>query len=112
MNNAEKFNEVFGSYATELWAKSEAELLEWLRGECGAVEAGGKIDPVTCSANNCTWRTKPITNADRIRTMTDEEIAGFLAVCDASRFRMRSDTEAVAEEKWRWLDWLKQEDET
>lgn len=45
MNNAEKFNEVFGIYATELWAKSEAELLEWLRGEYGAVEAGD-VEPV------------------------------------------------------------------
>lgn len=42
MNNAEKFNEVFDIYATELWAKSEAELLEWLWGEYGAVEAGGE----------------------------------------------------------------------
>lgn len=49
-----------------------------------------------------------ITNADRIRTMSDEELAEFLAVCDASRL-MRSDTQAVAEEKWRWLDWLRQE---
>lgn len=47
MNNAEKFNEVFGSYATELWAKSEAELLEWLWGAYSAVsapESTGKVD--------------------------------------------------------------------
>lgn len=48
-------------------------------------------------------------NADRIRSMTDDELASFLAVCDASRFRMKCDTEEVRAETWRWLDWLKQE---
>lgn len=30
MSNAEKFIQVFGIYATELWAMTEAEFLEWL----------------------------------------------------------------------------------
>ena len=30
MNNAEKFQEVFGYYATEMWAKPESEFLEWI----------------------------------------------------------------------------------
>ena len=30
MNNAEKFMEIFGIYATEMWAMSESDLLEWL----------------------------------------------------------------------------------
>lgn len=38
----------------------------------------GKIDPATCSAHNCTWRTKPITNAERIRTMTVDELAKLM----------------------------------
>ena len=33
MNNAEKFQEVFGLYATELWAKPENEFLEWLNAD-------------------------------------------------------------------------------
>lgn len=33
MNNAEKFMKVFGIYATELWAMSEKEFLEWLNSE-------------------------------------------------------------------------------
>ena len=45
-----------------------------------------------------------MTNADKIRAMTDEELAMWLA---------RETTEAgrvVAEEKYKWrLDWLKQE---
>ena len=52
---------------------------------------------------------KPMTNADRIRAMTDEELASFFAACDASRFRMRCETEEVRAETWRWLDWLKEE---
>jgi len=30
MNNAKRFNDVFGIYATELWAMPEKEFLEWL----------------------------------------------------------------------------------
>lgn len=30
MTNAERFKQVFGLYATELWEKSEKEFLEWL----------------------------------------------------------------------------------
>ena len=33
MNNAEKFQEVFGYYATEMWAKPENEFLEWINSE-------------------------------------------------------------------------------
>lgn len=33
MNNAEKFKEVFGYYATEMWAKPEQEFLNWLNAE-------------------------------------------------------------------------------
>ena len=30
MTNADKFKEIFGLYATELWGKPEKEFLEWL----------------------------------------------------------------------------------
>ena len=30
MTNADKFREVFGIYATEIWAKPENEFLKWL----------------------------------------------------------------------------------
>lgn len=33
MRNAELFQRVFGMYATELWAKPEAEFLVWLNKE-------------------------------------------------------------------------------
>ena len=33
MNNAEKFQEIFGYYATEMWAKPEKEFLDWANAE-------------------------------------------------------------------------------
>ena len=33
MTNAEKFKQIFGIYATELWAMSEEEFLAWLNTE-------------------------------------------------------------------------------
>ena len=33
MTNADKFKQVFGLYATELWAKPECEFLEWLNAD-------------------------------------------------------------------------------
>lgn len=31
-----------------------------------------------CTAHDCSYRTEPMTNADRIRAMSDEELAEFL----------------------------------
>lgn len=33
MNNAERFRQVFGIYATELWVMSEEEFLKWLNAD-------------------------------------------------------------------------------
>lgn len=33
MTNAEKFKQLFGIYATELWAMPEEKFLEWLNAE-------------------------------------------------------------------------------
>ena len=43
-------------------------------------------------------QTKPVTNADRIRSMTDEELAEFL-----------DETDPVCWGREKWLDWLRQE---
>ena len=34
---------------------------------------------IICTAHDCSCRTEPMTNADRIRAMSDEELARFLA---------------------------------
>lgn len=51
-----------------------------------------------------------MTNADRIRAMTDEELAkllcDFLGCIDCPYLR---EPEACGEERIGWLDWLKKE---
>ena len=41
------------------------------------MQYGYKVEE--CNHTDCPYRTEPITNADRIRAMTDEELAHFLA---------------------------------
>lgn len=40
MKNADKFKDVFGMYATELWSIPEGEFLRWLNSECTETEQG------------------------------------------------------------------------
>ena len=40
------------------------------------MQAGYKVDE--CDYKDCPWRTEQMTNADRIRDMSDEELAEFL----------------------------------
>ena len=40
------------------------------------MQVGYKVDE--CNHKDCLYRTEPITNADRIRAMSDEELIGFL----------------------------------
>ena len=40
------------------------------------MQIGYKVDE--CNHKDCLYRTEPITNADRIRNMSDEELIGFL----------------------------------
>lgn len=62
--------------------------------------SGGSTPPViTCPR----IIEKPKTNADRIRSMTDEELADFL-IGVAQRGGV-----PFGEKLLRWLDWLKQE---
>lgn len=49
-------------------------------------------------------KPKPLTNADRIRTMSDEEMAEYLDGMCHDLWQM-----FVKDSKKMWLDWLKQE---
>ena len=40
MKNADKFKDVFGLYATEVWSMPEWEFLRWLNSECTETEQG------------------------------------------------------------------------
>ena len=47
MNNAEKFKQIFGIYATELWAMPEEKFLEWLNAEALEKPEQDRWIPVT-----------------------------------------------------------------
>ena len=40
------------------------------------MQVGYKVNE--CNHKDCPYRTEPITNADRIRSMSDEELAEFI----------------------------------
>lgn len=53
MTNAEVFRNDFGFYATELWAMTEAEFLEWLNADCDR-EKPNAVSVVRCK--DCVYR--------------------------------------------------------
>ena len=58
------------------------------------------------------FKPKPITNADRIRAMTDEELAKWMAYkveCQYCSVRSAWCTESEASCRTNWLDWLEKE---
>lgn len=71
-----------------------------------------KVDPATCQAvDYCPQATPPKSNADKIRAMTDEELAEwFTDVCPASVEFSCSGCKFNALE-CTFLTWLKQEAE-
>ena len=81
---------------------------------------GTQICSVCCSYQGCPdrWEAKPTTNADRIRNMTDEELADWLWIrCGCSyclgfenrKCRLSRRDNACKE---YWLEWLRQEADT
>ena len=85
-----------------------------LSGDCN-VCINGKMPSYSATCVECGLSRKnykPITNADRIRGMTDEELAEFFhntTFCDSCFiFKNECGTEKYSC-KQRWLDWLKQE---
>ena len=69
------------------------------------MQVGYKVDE--CNRKDCPYRTEPHTNADRIRAMSDEELAKLLDYelgCPATGdcANMSKDCKAC------WLDWLQQ----
>ena len=78
----------------------------------------GTVNPSNCLADECPYVTKPRTNADKIRQMSDEELARFVATAQADILKTVGralkypgdlvrdcDLEDAADD---WLDWLKQ----
>ena len=61
------------------------------------MQHGYKVDE--CNHTDCPYRTEPVTNADKIRAMSDEELAEWMAECNA--YKENADAS-------QWLPWLKQ----
>ena len=55
------------------------------------------------------FRPKTMTNADRIRAMTDEELADYFSELSCWPNAGREDCRGMANCMDCWLDWLKQE---
>lgn len=64
---------------------------------CRYVTTGFDVPP--CSECVCESKWEQPTNADRIRAMTDEELAEWMAECNAYNERANA---------IQWLPWLKQ----
>lgn len=72
-----------------------------MKGDCN-ICANGKLPDTSRTCAECGLSRKnykPMTNADRIRAMTDEELADYLRYYSDSYARYDMD----------WLDWLRQE---
>ena len=71
------------------------------------MQVGYKVDE--CDYKDCPCRTEPITNADRIRSMTDEELAWELMLwrCEAVARHHGISSEYPDTQK-TILEWLKQ----
>lgn len=60
------------------------------------MQVGYKVEE--CNHTDCSYRTEPMTNADRIRSMTDEELARWLEY----------EGGGACAEMCGWLNWLQQ----
>lgn len=69
----------------------------------------GKVDPATCECvKYCPEATPPKTNADRIRGMSDGELAEWLVFVEQRILERQPILERPALFA-DWLDWLKEE---
>ena len=71
-------------------------------GGCGPYEMYSCSECPASKSDYMQFKCKPITNADRIRAMTDEELADELLTVFAAFYEVEWSKDAV-------LDWLKQE---
>lgn len=72
----------------------------------------GTVDPATCKcADVCEWATKPVTNGDCFRCMTDDQLAEWLdenAGCMGRDCPANKHCEDGLICKQAWLEWLRE----
>ena len=71
------------------------------------MQYGYKVDE--CNQTDCPYRTEPVTNADKIRAMNDEELAWYLMLwrCEAVAKHNGVSSEYTDTQK-NILNWLQQ----
>lgn len=70
------------------------------------MQDGYKVDE--CNHKDCPYRTEPITNADRVRSMSDEELAKFLDMCESRGYEDSSIATDSSGHCMDMLEWLQQ----
>ena len=74
------------------------------------MQVGYKVDE--CDYKDCLYRTEPITNAQKIRAMSDEELAEFIYRCEMSEIDYAKTFCDLCNGQYKCgqcrLDWLKQ----
>jgi len=60
MNNAEKFKQIFGLYATELWSMPESDFLEWLNRDVETTQIDHNADIGKKADGDCISRQAAI----------------------------------------------------
>ena len=74
------------------------------------MQIGYKVDE--CNHKDCLYRTEPHTNADRIRAMSDEELAEFIDRCEMNDIDYAKTFCDLCNGQYECdqcrLDWLKQ----
>ena len=74
------------------------------------MQVGYKVDE--CNHKDCPYRTEPITNAQKIRAMSDEELAEFIYRCEMSEIDYAKTFCDLCNGQYKCgqcrLDWLQQ----
>lgn len=67
----------------------------------------GAVDPAHCLADKCPYITKPLNNADRIRAMSDEELAEWLTALEIKAYSRVGYFGNEERFKAQYVEWLK-----
>lgn len=92
MTNADKFKQMFGLYATELWSKTEVEFLAWLNSDFSSSEIPNSSDCISRqTAIDATYAETVSTNPEHFKS--SKKFIGYMDDIDISDFG-----------RWQWAN--------
>jgi len=113
MNNAEKFKQIFGLYATELWSMPESDFLEWLNRDVETTqidhiaESGKKVEGDCISRQAAIDAMKDMYRAAEkwLRDTTDDVTKARAESCMASlvEIKLRTEKLPVVQPEPKWI---------